>query len=92
MPENFTLTDAASALRKHFGTRLESGHDDGLKMMADKLHVDLGISQDQARSMVTALEQVGTIRWVENRIGLTPQEYGNTVQFPPTGLGGYWQI
>jgi len=79
------LTKIAGTLVDHFGAQLAADRDEGRRLMAAALHERLGISTKEARRLIDALEQAGTIRWIEPRI--------NTVRpvIPPGDIG-YWQL
>jgi hypothetical protein len=70
-------TEAANALADYFGTHLETGHDEGRRLMADALHEQFGISTREARRLIDALEHAGTIHWVVRHVGAAPSGGGS---------------
>jgi hypothetical protein len=94
MAQTVGLTDAVSALREHFGPRLQADRDGGRDSMADVLCERFGIDKDQARDLVKALEEAHSIRWVE-----ADQPQGLAYGAPDSGYGtgirvdeAYWQL
>lgn len=59
------LSEAAGALKEHFGSRLAASHDEGQELMISVLMERLGIAEVTARKAVEALEQAHSIEYVE---------------------------
>ena len=55
------LSEAIAALRGHYGPRLQAGKEEGRDLMVQALEEDAGISANEARKLVDALEQAGSI-------------------------------
>ena len=62
------LTRAAQALRDHFGERVPGARDEGRRILAEALEIELGMSADEARRAVEALEKAHSIEFVESGI------------------------
>src|SRR5947209_9733324 len=103
MADTVSPTKAVAALQDYFGPRLEAGHDDGLRLMADALREELSISPREARKLVEELEKARTIRWRTGRPrgAAIPGASQNlaagtgTPAQPAIGVGGhesYWQL
>ncbi len=106
MADEIGLTEAARALREHFGDRLEATHSEGAGLMAEVLAQRFNISLQQGRRLVEQLERANSIRWV--RAGTT--DAAPTLPANPTGniyssgtpaggspfpipiQGSYWQL
>ncbi|MDQ4077450.1 MAG: hypothetical protein M3220_14535 [Chloroflexota bacterium] len=65
MNPNVDLTKAMDILHTRFGERIEEGHDEGLRMMAEALQEALGLASERAEETVKALEAARSIRWVQ---------------------------
>ena len=105
MAETISLSEAAQALRDHFGPQLVAGREDGRELMVDALHDDLGLSRAEAKKTIDALEQAKSIRWMGGRrLSEAPhpaQMTGGTITTESqSGYGeaaipiqeGYWQL
>ena len=93
------LSEAAAALREHFGSRLEAGHDEGMRLMRDALQERLGVSRRDADKLVHDLENGHTVRWSAAREAPTPgidsgtgQTVGWELPIPAPVEEGYWQL
>lgn len=99
MTSTIGLTEAAAALKDHFGPRLETGHDEGLRLMAEVLQERLSVSRRQANGLVRDLEQGRSVRWVAERETPTPGVGSGTgltvgweLPIPAPTEEGYWQL
>jgi hypothetical protein len=69
------LAETVRILKEHFGERVTGTKDEGRDLMAQALQDQLGLSKDEARDAVDALERAHTIRWRD-----TPTTIGTVAQ------------
>ena len=104
MAQAIGLTEAADALSKHFGERLDAAFEEGMQLMTDALREDLHLSGREARRLVDELVEARSVRWIESG-GPEPTAPAPSMGLPfgaamePVGGGiplrmrpGYWQI
>jgi hypothetical protein len=85
MADKIGLSEAAQTLADHFGSQLETGRDEGRRLMASALHERFGIANREARRLIDGLEHAASIRWIEG--------HTSTAQAPVIpGDVGYWQL
>ncbi|MFN8471165.1 MAG: hypothetical protein U0822_03000 [Anaerolineae bacterium] len=99
MPSTIGLTEAADALKEQFGARLESGHDEGVRLMSNALRERLGVSRHEADKLVRDLEDGQAIRWTAEREAPTPgidsgtgETVGWELPIPAPVESGDWQL
>jgi hypothetical protein len=100
------LQDAAQLLKERFGDRLEAGREEGRDLMAEALQERMGLSEEEAKEAVAALEKANTIRWRgQEELGsptpaVTPfadvtggaSSAGPTTSAAVPLVEGYWQL